>query len=132
MVETETANVPKKPTRDDETPAPGFERMLDMQRPAMQAMADLNGKLYEGIAAVNKEWTSFVNRRLMEDMAIPERLAACTTMQDMMRVYANYIQDACSHYQSEFEQLTKLNRSIAQDAMTALRSHMERAGQNRT
>jgi hypothetical protein len=115
----------------EETLAPGLERMLDIQRPAMQAMADLNGKLYEGIAAVNKEWTSFVNRRLMEDMAIPERLAACTTLQDMMRVYTNYVQDAYTHYQSEIEQLSKLNRSIAQDTMTALQSHMERVTKNR-
>jgi hypothetical protein len=132
MVETETANVAQNATRNDETLAPSVEHMLDMQRPAIQAMADLSGKLYEGIAAVNKEWTSFVNRRLVEDMAIPERLAACTTMQEMMRVYANYVQNAYSHYQSEFEQLTKLNRSIAQDAMTTLQSHMERAAQNRT
>ena len=115
----------------EETRAPSLEQMLDIQRPALQAMADLNGKLYEGIAAVNKEWTSFVNRRLMEDMAIPERLAACTTMQDMMRVYTNYVQDAYTHYQSEFEQLSKLNRSIAQDTMTALQSQMERVTKNR-
>lgn len=34
----------------------GFEAMTQMQWPAFTAIADLNGKLYESIAAVNKEW----------------------------------------------------------------------------
>jgi hypothetical protein len=128
----ETAKGTQPGPRNLETLAPGFEQILEMQRPAMQAMANLNGKLYDGISAVNKEWTSFVNRRLLEDMAIPERLAACTTLQDMMRVYTNYVQDAYAHYNSEFEQLAKLNRSIAQAATTTLKSHMERSAQDKT
>jgi hypothetical protein len=128
----ETAKRGQDSPRAEERRAPSLERILEMQHPAMQAMADLNGKLYEGVVAVNKEWTSFVNRRLKEDMAIPERLAACTSLQDMMRVYTNYVQDAYVHYQSEFEQLAKLNRSIAQDTMTTLQSHMERAAQDKT
>lgn len=117
--------------RNEAMRTPGLERILDMQRPAMQAMADVNGKLYEGIAAVNKEWASFINRRLLEDMTIPERLAGCTSLQDLMRVYTNYVQDAYTHFQKEFEQLTKLNQSIAQETMTTLRTHMERAAQNK-
>jgi len=130
MVETEKGGQDRPKAEEGRTPS--LERMLEMQRPAMQAMADLNGKLYDGVVAVNKEWTSFVNRRLKEDMAIPERLATCTTMRDMMHVYTNYVQDAYVHYQSEFEQLAKLNRSIAQDTMTALQSHMQRAAQGKT
>lgn len=111
--------------------APEFERMLEMQRPALDAMAKLNSRLYESIVAVNKEWGSFVNRRLKEDFALPEQLAACKTAQDMFRVCANYFQNACSDYQSEFEEMTKFNTSIAKDTMTALQSHMKRVTQNK-
>ena len=45
----------------------GFEALIEMQRPAYTAMADVNTRLYESIAAVSKEWASFVNRRLKED-----------------------------------------------------------------
>jgi hypothetical protein len=127
----ETARVGQDHARTEAPRAPSVEQIFEMQRPAMQAMADLNGKLYEGIVAVNREWASFLNRRLREDMAIPERLAACTTFQDMMRVYTSYFQDACSHYQTEFAELAKLNQSLAQHAMATLQSHMERAGQDR-
>jgi len=111
--------------------APEFERMLEMQRPAFEAMAELNSRLYESVAAVNKEWGSFVNRRLKEGFAVPEQLAACKTAQDMLRVYANYFQKVCSDYQSEFEEMTKFNRSIAQDTMTALQSQVKRVAQNK-
>lgn len=124
------ADTAKHKRSDSETQpklAPEFERMLEMQRPALDAMAELNGRLFESIVAANKEWGSFVNRRLKEDFAVPEQLAACTTAQDMFRVYANYFKNACSDYQSEFEEMTKLNRSIAQDTMTAI----ERVAQNK-
>jgi len=111
--------------------APEFERMLEMQRPALDAMAELNSRLYESVAAVNKEWGSFVNRRLKEDFAVPEQLAACKTAQDMLRVYANYFQNVCSDYQSEFEEMTKFNRSIVQDTMTTLQSQVTRGAQNK-
>jgi len=111
--------------------APEFERMLEMQRPALDAMAELNSRLNESIVAVNKEWGSFVSRRLKEDFAVPEQLAACKTAQDMFRVCANYFQNACSDYQSEFGEMTKFNWSIAQDTMTTLQSQVKRVAPNK-
>jgi hypothetical protein len=111
--------------------APEFERMLEMQRPALDAMAELNSRLYESVAAVNKEWGSFVSRRLKEDFALPEQLAACKTAQDRFRVCVNYFQNACSDYQSEFEEMTKFNWSIAQDTMTTLQSQVTRVAPNK-
>ena len=99
-----------------------FETMLEMQRPALAAMAELNGRLYEGIAAMNSEWTSFLNKRLKEDMAVPEQLAACKSVQDMYRVYTDYFQAACAHYQAGFEQIAKCGRSIAEDTIDVLQS----------
>jgi hypothetical protein len=109
---------------------PAAEQMLEMQRPALQAMAKVNDRMCEGLVAMNKEWTSFINRRLKEDLGVPERLAACSTLQDMFQVYANYVQNACTHYQSEFERLSKLNGSIAQEAMAAFQTHLSTAGKN--
>jgi hypothetical protein len=102
----------------------GFEAVMEMQRPAFAAMADANSKLFESIAAVNKEWASFVNRRLKEDLAVPQQLAECRTIQDMYRVYAQFFQNACSHYQSGLEHMTKLSMSIAE---TALQSRLTRS-----
>ena len=100
----------------------GVEAMMQMQRPTLSAMAEVNTRLYESIAAANREWTSFVNRRLKEDLAVPQQLAECRTPQDLYRVYAQFFQNACSQYQSGLEQMTKFSQSIAENALQTLQS----------
>ena len=100
----------------------GVEAMIQMQRPTLSAMAQVNTRLYESIAAANREWSSFVNRRLKEDLAVPQQLAECRTPQDLFRVYAQFFQNACSQYQSGLEQMTKFSQSITENTMHALQS----------
>jgi len=109
----------------------GFDAFLEINRPTLEAMAQMNGKVYDGIAALNKNWVAFLNRRLKEDLAVPQQLAACKTVQDMYGVYAGFFQNACAHYQSEFEQITKLSKSLADDTLQAIQSRMEEAREAR-
>jgi len=103
----------------------GFEALLELHRPTLAAMAQMNGKVYDGIATLNKSWIAFVNRRLKEDLGMPKQLAACKTVQDMYGVYTEFFQNACADYQSEFEQMTKLGKSLADDTMQAIQSRVE-------
>ena len=103
----------------------GVEAMMQMQRPTLSAMAEVNTRLYESIAAANREWTSFVNQRLKEDLAVPQQLAECRTPQDLFQVYAQFFQNACSQYQSGLEQMTKLSQSITESALQALQARPE-------
>ena len=96
-------------------------------RQPLLAVAEMNGKLYEGIVAMNKEWTSFVNRRLKQDLGIAEQLAACTTTEDMLRTCTGYVRTAWTDYQSGLEQMSRLNSSLAQQTLSALQSHVNRA-----
>jgi Phasin protein len=109
-----------------------FESLMELNRPALNAMAQMNGKVYDGLATMNKNWVAFINRRLKEDLAMPQQLAACKTVQDMYGVYAEFFQNACSDYQSEFEQLTKLGKSLADDTMQAIQSRMEESRETRS
>jgi phasin protein len=109
----------------------GLEAMMKMQRPAFTAMAQINTRLYESIAAANREWASFVNQRLKEDLAVPQQLAECRTPQEFYRVYAQFFQNACSQYQSGVEQMTKLSQSIADNALQALKSGSEATGRTK-
>jgi hypothetical protein len=104
-----------------------FESLMELNRPALNAMAQMNGKVYDGLATLNKNWIAFINRRLKEDLAVPQQLAACKTVQDMYGVYAEFFQNACSDYQSEFEQMTKLGKSLADDTIQAMQTRMEEA-----
>jgi Phasin protein len=103
----------------------GFETLIEVQRPALAAVGELNSRLYDGIAAMSREWMSLLDRRLREDLAMPEQLAACKTARDMYRLYVDYFQNAFSHYQSGFEQLTKCGLSMAEDAFDVLRLRAE-------
>ena len=102
-----------------------FESLMELNRPALNAMAQMNGKVYDGLATLNKNWVAFLNRRLKEDLAVPQQLAACKTVQDMYGVYADFFQNACAHYQSEFEQMSKLGKSLADDTLQTIQSRME-------
>jgi hypothetical protein len=100
----------------------GIDAMMQMQRPTLSAMAEVNTKLYESIAAANREWTSFVNLRLKEDLAVPQQLAECKTPEDLFQVYAQFFQNACSQYQSGLEQMTKFSQSFMENALQTLQS----------
>jgi hypothetical protein len=102
---------------NDATAPFGFDAIMHMQRPALAAMAEMNSRLYEYIAAVNKEWATFVNQRLKEDLAVSQQLAQCRTTQDLYQVYAQFFQSTVAQYQSGFEQMTKLTRAFAEQAL---------------
>ena len=109
----------------------GFEALMELNRPALQAMAQMNGKVYDGIATLNKNWVAFLNQRLKEDLAVPQRLAACRTVQEMCGVYAGFFQNACAQYQSELEQMTKLSKSLADDTIQVIQARVEEARETR-
>jgi len=105
----------------------GFEALMELNRPALVAMAQMNGKVYDNIAAINKNWAAFLNRRLKEDLAVPQQLAGCKTVQEVYGVYAEFFQTACADYQSEFEQIGKLGKSLADETLQAMQARMEEA-----
>jgi hypothetical protein len=105
----------------------GLEALMEINRPALAAMAEVNGKVYENIATMNKNWVAFVNRRLKEDFAMPKQLAACKTVQEMYGVYSDFFQTAINDYQSEFEQISKLSKAMAEETSQAIQSRLEDA-----
>jgi hypothetical protein len=108
----------------------GLEALMEINRPALAAMAEVNGKVYENIATMNKSWVAFVNRRLKEDLAMPKQLVACKTVQDMYGVYAEFFQTAVADYQSEFEEMSKLGKSLADETAQAMQTRLEDSARN--
>lgn len=102
-----------------------FEQLMDINRPALTAMAEVNGKVYENLSALNKTWVSFVNRRLKEDFAMPQQLAGCKTVQDMYTVYRSFFQNALADYQAEFEELSKLGKTMTEDTVQVVQTRMD-------
>jgi hypothetical protein len=104
-----------------------FEQFMDLNRPALTAIAEINGKAYENISTLNKTWVSFLNRRLKEDLAVPQQLAGCKTVHDMVGVYRGFVENAVADYQAEFEALSKLGKSISEETATVLQARFEEA-----
>jgi hypothetical protein len=105
----------------------GLETFMQIHRPALTAMAQVNGKVYDKIATMNTHWVAFVNRRIEKDLAMPKQLAACKTVQEMYGVYADFFQTAVSDYQSEFEEMSKLGRTLADETLQAMQTRAEEA-----
>ena len=105
----------------------GLEALMDMNRPALTAMVQMNGKVYENLATMNSSWVAFVNRRLKEDFAMPKQLAACKSVQDMYSVYSDFLQTAVNDYQQSFEQISKLGKSMAEETTQAVQAQIEEA-----
>ena len=53
-------------------------------------------------------------------------------MQDMYGVYNGFFQTAYADYQAEFEQLSKLGKSLAEDTVHAVQSGAEEAAKSVT
>jgi hypothetical protein len=102
-----------------------FESLMEFNRPALAAMAQMNGKVYDNLAEMNRNWASFLNRRLKEDLAVPQQLAQCKTVHDMYGVYAEFFQTAYADYQTSFEQMTKLGKSLADETVQAMQARVE-------
>jgi hypothetical protein len=103
------ANVPMPPPFD-------ATALLEASRPTLSAAAEVNGRLYETVAALNKEYVGFVNLRLKEDLGLPQQFAACRTLEDVYGVYTGFFQRAVEQYRAEFEHLAKLGQTMASDA----------------
>jgi hypothetical protein len=106
----------------------GVEAFMELNRPALMAMAQVNGKVFENLAAINRSWADFVNRRLEKDLGMPRQLAACKSIQDVYGVYAEFLQAAVADYQSELEEMSKLGRTLADDALQAMQTRSEGNG----
>jgi hypothetical protein len=103
----------------------GLEALVEINRPTLEAMAQMNGRVYENIATLNKNWASFVNRRLKEDLGMPKQLASCKNVQEIYSVYADFFQTAMSDYQSEFEQMSKIGKALAEETMQAVQTRVQ-------
>ena len=98
----------------------GLEALMEMNRPALTAVAQVNDKVYENLAAMNKSWVEFVNRRLKEDLRIPSQLATCKSVQDVYGLYSEYLQTAMSDYRAEMEEIGKLGKTLADGTLEAM------------
>jgi hypothetical protein len=97
-----------------------FDLLATMAQPSVAIVADMNGKLLEGVAASTKEWSDFLNRQLGANMALPQQVAACKTADEMQKVCSEFLQKASAHCQNEVEVMTRINMNLTGEAVKAM------------
>ena len=104
-------------------PTMGFE----LWGPALAGAAKWNGKMYEGFALMGSEWLDFVNRRLKEDLNLPQRMCACRTPEEARDTYAAFWRQAVDDYQKEFVVMARLGSGFMSNSLAAAHSRAEEA-----
>jgi hypothetical protein len=102
-----------------------FESWINLNRPVMEAMSELNGRWIEQVSKANSEWLGFVNRRLNEDIAASQRIMECKTLQDLFAAYSDFFQRAQQQYQAEFQYFSRLNQKLADETASVMKSRMD-------
>ena len=100
---------------------PGFNALLgDM--PGAAVMTAMNGQLYEGIAAFNNNWIAFVNRCLKDNLELSQRCAACSSVEEMRRVYGDWYKNSTEHYLEGVVEMANSSKSLVHDTVAAIQS----------
>jgi cation transport regulator ChaB len=97
--------------------------------PLFAAVTDINGKLLESAACVQKDWAEFVHRRVKEDIAVSQRLMNCQSLGDMQQIYSQYFQTAFEHYREQSERAVQSGKSMTEAVAESVESRANAAAE---
>ena len=89
--------------------------------------AGSNGQARDGFATLVSEWQNFVARRLREVLVLAQRLARCTSPDQIWIAYAEFWQKAAEDYGSEYVTMSKLAAGVTSKTLRATQSATEEA-----
>ena len=90
--------------------------------PLFAVVTNINGKLLESAARVQKDWAEFVHRRIEEDVAVSQRLMNCQSLGDMQQVYSQYFQTAFEHCWGQSERAVQRGKSMTEAVAESVES----------
>jgi hypothetical protein len=108
-------------------PMPWSAASLELWAPFFNGLRALNGSYGATMTAIGGEWSTFIDRRLKEDFALPQHLANCTCPDDAWRVYASFYQKAIDDYQKEFAELARIGGELAGESAAAFKKGLDEA-----
>jgi hypothetical protein len=95
--------------------------------PTLAGVLKWNGKLCEGWAMLGSEWLDFVNRRLKQDLSLPQQICACRSPAELRDVYAAFWQRVADDYQREFAVMARLGSGFVSNSLTAAQAPFDEA-----
>lgn len=86
---------------------------------ALPTSPELSRAVYPSLAAIATTWASFINRRLNENLALPEQLGDCKNLSSVLRVYGAYCYRAATEYQAALLDFQQIGFNLAREVSEA-------------
>ena len=77
-------------------------------------------------AACHREWATFIERRLKQDLALTDRLMNSKGLDDLSRHYSDFFRTALEDYQRQFATLSRLGAEAARPMTDAITEPLPR------
>ena len=65
---------------------------MEINRQALTQIAQMNAQLLSNTVVMSTKWVYFLSRRLAKNLDLPRQVAACKTVEDMYKVYGDFLQ----------------------------------------
>src|SRR5262245_1562669 len=95
--------------------------------PFLAAALKGNAQAQQGFGTIASEWQDFVGHRLQEDITLLQRLANCSTPDQVWSAYSDFWQKVAEDYGKELSTMTKLMQGVTSKMMVAAQSAPEDA-----
>lgn len=102
---------------------------MSLQRPLFSLMTEVNGRLFQEAMKANSEWLTLVGQRFERDLETSRRMMQCRTVKDVIGVYADFLRGSQEQTRIEITTLSRINQSMADEAVAAMRSGLDDAAQ---
>ena len=102
--------------------------VVDFNHEALETMTEMNQAVIKRLMQYNEEIAEFANKRLKEDMAVPQKLIACGSTHDIFNCYVAFYQDAAQQYLNEAQRLAALGGEMTGEAFDVFEKVVDKAG----
>jgi len=96
-------------------PQAAIDAAAELPRTAMDFAGRYSAEAVKTLSNCQGKYAAFVNQRLSEDMAMPERLSGCTTPMEIMDVWADFYATAMSNYMDHARSLTETGAQVVEE-----------------
>jgi len=87
----------------------------DSPNTAMEFAGRYGTEAVRTLSECQGKYAAFINKRLSEDFAMPQRLSDCKTPMELMDVWADFYSTAMSHYFDHARQMTEASTQAAEE-----------------
>lgn len=101
-----------------------FAPFVAVNQHGLSAALEVNDHILKRMAKVGSEVFQFVDRRLKHDFDTAKDLASCTTPQDAVTLYGQYVETAMRQYSEEISVLANLYSEQARETMDEMQQQV--------